>query len=86
MFRQRATVRRERDRFPRVRGDVPRLYKTIPEQMLFSPRARGCSLRNLMRALGQERFPRVRGDVPGLREGFAKVMKFSPRARGCSAC
>ncbi len=70
--------------FPRVRGDVPRSRAARPVWAVFSPRARGCSVRYPIFIGHLFCFPRVRGDVPVLLYQVFVLTKFSPRARGCS--
>ena len=73
------------DRFPRVRGDVPRNEKLLKHQSAFSPRARGCSA--LVEALNvlAPVFPACAGMFPRSGSVSNPAGPFSPRARGCSA-
>ena len=43
MFRSRAAAQRTIRRFPRARGDVPRVFEGVVGGHGFSPRTRGCS-------------------------------------------
>ena len=84
MFRLLMFMENSIEGFPRVRGDVPDDERSICTNVVFSPRARGCSC-----ALEEGKaegyvFPACAGMF---QEGSVIVVTsvlFSPRARGCS--
>ena len=55
-------------RFPRVRGDVPRLSNFAVDGDLFSPRARGCSIGRDRHWQNDVVFPACAGMFPKLKE------------------
>ena len=69
-------------RFPRLRGDEPRLLDCPALYKWVFPAYAGMSPRRLVCASQWERFPRLRGDEPWGREKAKAEALFSPPTRG----
>ena len=85
MFRGWNSPSKKANRFPRVRGDVPKADACSFLGGVVFPACAGMFLSPKQIPNDRPRFPRVRGDVPYLGDDLAKGVVFSPRARGCSA-
>ena len=84
MFRTAVLATKIHSCFPRVRGDVPPPAWRPPALVLFSPRARGCSVLSQARIAMQRVFPACAGMFRSRPTTKRPVRLFSPRARGCS--
>ena len=67
--------------FPRIRGDVPDEYFTIPPQSVFSPHTRGCSAAHPLTLPRFVVFPAYAGMFLRVRRGRGTTRGF-PRIRG----
>ena len=85
MFRRLRTAQCRKPGFPRVRGDVATRRNSALGLLVFSPRARGCSLAAAKFHGFSGVFPACAGMFLNTSMVSPMVSLFSPRARGCSA-
>ena len=85
MFRSRATRVTWYSRFPRVRGDVPRMPRRPQQPPGFSPRARGCSALHQLGGGPQRVFPACAGMFLCEHKPRSGWLGF-PRVRGDVPC
>ena len=84
MFRFQQKLSSCKERFPRMRGDVPNWLEAVGVELSVFPACAGMFLRGMMKRLGSRCFPRMRGDVPWVVDFPTLGDLFSPHARGCS--
>ena len=81
MFRPQARKEPKRISFPRIRGDVPGMGRTIGAANVFSPHTRGCSVRSCAVCVQLLVFPAYAGMFLIIQVADIFVQRF-PRIRG----
>ena len=71
-------------RFPRIRGDVPKIDGAKFEGTVVFPAYAGMFLCGSQASYAPRCFPRIRGDVPKPMYVLVSSKEFSPHTRGCS--